>query len=285
MSFFLLVLAFIVSFLPSKYWVKLFIWQKKRKIDYWERLAELENELAVLPKDFKLNLGPYKFYTALIEKIIVLTRSFGADGRKMIRELRGHIYRDQRFEKQIREAFAQGILQIILAIALIWVFAFCMKIFLQDKAPLLPRSFIIALQFFSLSGYVFALKQTKKIFFKGLGEKIESLISLKSLHQIGLPLERALAQSQVIKSWQHALPRSPKLHQRLWKVIERHQRQGNAMTQELNYLLEELWAHQEQIFERLQKAEAILRFLALILCGLGGHFILMKSFLGQILTS
>ena len=270
-----------VGFLPDRLWLlfyqrweilgQRFVLNKGQVLLFY--LQELESGFS----ESTITLPRYKFYTDLILKLLDYGRRFGAPIKKLLREIRSGLARDERFDRKLGREFWGGIIQLCLITFITWLFIY-MSVLLV-KAPL-NYLFLFLIILLQLSGFIFYIsffKWWRHKLFAPLSHYFGSLYILRSLSEVGVAMRSCLAEAAIDQLLQRDVKLLKYVNKHLRQVVNDWQKKGSPIRQELAELVEELWFLQEQQFVAFNKRLVALKFSILICFFLSAYFLYLFS--------
>ena len=220
----------------------------------------------------KTELPRYKFFSELVEMLLSLARQWGAQYQQVFITLREILHQDLQFEKQLKE-FLQGCwFQMILIVAMSWLFIILGTSWIKINFPLKYMIMIGGWQALGMLCFYLGMKILVKRYLGALGSFWKSLICLRSLSETALPRSEVVRMAGIreLDEYQHSEWKEFKIkvqHLGQWMLSA-----GTSPVKEIQYLMDELRfleKHQIQVF---QKMGHILKFSILVIFFIPAYF-------------
>lgn len=288
-----LFLLIIIFTLPEKLWDKIYCYLKVtfsivKKIFYKltggelvaqqiiNQLSNFENELQFSDKRGGKEIPQYKFYTLLIEKILLYNRKYGAPMRKIIVDIRGGLIRDDQFERKLRKEFCGGIGQFLFISIITWFFVFMSQLITEVSITFDVFVIIGLMQITGIGLFYFFYSKWKKYTFLNFADYFYSLYAMRSLSEIGLSVRQVLHESIIAGLISKEVKIFKNINLRLKRAVDSWQKRGSPVQQELKEITDELWFIQDENFRSFIKKVGILKFFILATFFLSSYFVYLS---------
>ena len=245
-----LILIYSLYFFIFKYFnLKDFICAGEELVEIVGRLRFIQD----LSELGQLTVPQFKFYTAIVLKILKHQKEYGAPIRQSLGFIRQELEIDLRFEKKLKAVISGHIFQILFLLLIIWSFVFISEFILQvtniNKLPILVFHIVGCLTYFLLS----------KIIYKKIFSPYEYL--LYSGHHLISLLQIGISQNEVLQSL--ADEKFISLNKSKWSfvlkrwisLIEKLQMGKESLLQEAIDWVSEVIFIREQDFEKYLKIQ------------------------------
>ncbi len=288
----------IVSLLkgPESFWERLLIWQgqlstffayKKKNLpfigeiyhgeDLLLALAETEAKIALGIKILPNALSRYKFYTDLLEQLLLAHRRLGIGIKKFIPEIRKGIIRDLQFEKKISSECLGAFLQFLVIAATTWSFVILSSSLVRIPPNKTIMLLMVALQLLGVVVFYQLLTLVKKKTFTHFGQAIQELYLFTTLMEVGLPLNEILSRSRLLQGSLMEQKLFSPMAVRTKKLIDRLKETGLSPKEEAHEIIGGLWHLQEETFQKFTKKVQVLKFGILAFFFLPAYFLYLYS--------
>lgn len=226
----------------------------------------------------------YKFFGRLALQGLAHARSFGAFPRELIWEWRQGLKEEDQYEQKARSLYQSSLAQFLVFASITWAF---ILLALKTTATPLPLPLLVSVASLQLAGlglFPLVLKLLSRKRLSGYAEVLESLYTLRSLSQAGLPAQRVLQEAKMETVERVRQPALRPLRQQLLELAQLYQQQGAPLQKESQLLLQEAWFQRTQALGQLIKITEHLKlgFLLVFFAGAYGLFLfgLLQHFLG-----
>jgi hypothetical protein len=238
---------------------------------------EMEAKLALGIKTITFLLPQYKFYTALLFKLLESHRRLGVSLKLILPELRINLIKDLQFEKKLMGNIIGGNLQFFVITATTWSF-----ILLSSTLADLPLDPFVLLIIFIVQIMAFIVFNAcfcafKKRIFLSFDEAIEKLYLFVSLAEIGLPINQVLEESKMLEGKFMTNKSFQSFAGRLTGLVGRWKESGFSPKVETGEIIREIWHSKEVSFERFLKHLDLLKFVILAFFFLPAYFFYLYS--------
>ncbi len=228
-----------------------------------------------------ISFSQYKFYTDLILDLLRGIREYGG-GFDVLYALKGIISKELRFDRSLRGHFYGALVQFMAIAVITWGFAL-----LTNKIAGVQVSFIKMLVILLLQGagficFISLFIRLQKREFGAFQKFIRALCTLRSLSKAGMSVQRTLEGISL-----DDLPQKGELRplvMRLERAIFSYSNLGVPMTDDLDLLMDDLWATLEYHQIRFSRFLAMLKFLVAAIFFFSSYLIYLLSLFSQFLN-
>ncbi len=246
-------------------------------------LATLEASSIIKLKTGPMELPRYKFYTGIIDQMIVNAREYGCSIKQGVKTVRHAVAKDHQFERKIIKEHTGGFAQFLIITIISWSFFMSVKNIMSISISMSSLITIITLQTGGLFLYIYLSKLIKLSTFKGDAEYLNSIYILKSLIGTGLPIQSVINLSKVIDTINMTGEKFKHINTRITIMLERVQKTGTPIAEELGEIVEEVWFIHNLSFENFIKKTVILKFLIVAGFYLTSYFLFLIELFGNIM--
>jgi hypothetical protein len=240
-------------------------------------LSEFEGRLSCGLVGAEINIPKFKFYTALILKLLEANRREGISIRKLIPELRIGIQKDVQFEKKISKVIFGGNFQFLVITLATWGFVFFSQQLVEIKLDF-KFGFVMAfLQFIGFLALNLASSYLKKKKFKPFNDAFSELYLFSALVEVRLPIKTILNESKIMNGVLVSSNIFHSLSGRIASSVERWKNSGVSPKVESEELIKEVWYLLEENFQDFIKKLEVLKFIIMALLFLPAYFIYLAA--------
>ncbi len=245
-----------------------------------ERLLEQSLELEVSYVKKNIYFYKYKFYSELMERLLGLSRRYGASTSKLLKELRFGIAKDLRFEKKIRKIIFEGIYQFFLISLVTWMFIWQTKKWV-DSFENTQVEFIIGLmQVVGVIVYLVLVFIQKSNQFSIFNSYLGSVLTWRSLVRVGLGIQEIIQVAQIESNLKVKKSKFKFINNQMERSISLWKSHGKSPENELIKITDDLWFIHESILEIFCKRVEFIKFIVLAIFYLGAYLVFIFSLIG-----
>ena len=229
----------------------------------------------------------YKFFTALLDSILLITRKMGVPIRRFQSDLRKNVGRDLAMERKISQEISNAHFQFLIISVVVWSFYMAIKLIVHLTINPLILLLVFSLQIIGF--YIFHVFYNffHKKTFKPYYQYFNSLYYFWGLSFVQVSVRDTLEQSKIQELiFKFSLKSSSSLRgvtERLASLVNQWQKCGGAIKEELESIIEEVWFILEHDFQCFQKTLVGLKFVILCLFFLSGHLLLIVGLFSHFL--
>ena len=247
-----------------------------------EKLLEQSLELEVSSVKKNIYFYKYKFYSDLLERLLGLSRRYGANTSKVLKELRFGIAKDLRFEKKIKKIIGEGIYQFFLISLVTWMFIWQTKKWVNSFENSQVELIIGLMQVLGLIVYLVFVFIQKSNQFSIFNSYLDSVLTWRSLVKVGLGIQEII---QVAKIENNLKVKSSKfnfINNQMERSIALWKSHGKSPENELVKITDDLWFIHESILEIFCKRVEFIKFGVLAVFYLGAYLVFIFSLIGAV---
>jgi hypothetical protein len=246
-------------------------------------LATLEASSIIQFQTKPVIIPEYKFYTNIINKLISNSRQYGCSLKNGTKTIRYAISKDLQFEKKIITEHAGGIAQFFIISAVSWSFFLAVKEIMSISILNSSLLLIISLQLGGVLLYIYLAKKIKTAIFQDNSTYLHSMYILKSLIGTGIPLKQVIELSRVSQFISTPKDRFKYINLRIVSMLERVQKTGTPVSEEISEIIEEIWFIHNMSFENFLKKTVILKFFIIAAFYLTSYFLFLIELFDNLL--
>ena len=246
-----------------------------------------EMEAAFLTGDEKggsKEIPRYKFFTALVFKILDCARRFGGPRNALLSGLKEGLVKDDHFERQIIEDRKGGYGQFFTVAAITWIFIFVSKHVAFISAPAGAIFMVFVLHLMGLIAFHSLYQFHFQKCFAGFEEIFSCLYTCRSLLGVGLPLSQVAKEADTESVLKKGDVRFDGIRDRLSGLLQRLQKNGAPVEAALCDAISETWFLQERAFEAFRRRLLVIKYIVLIVFFLMAYFVYLFSILSGMLA-
>jgi hypothetical protein len=228
----------------------------------------------------KLNLPQYRFYTELMEQLMMNHLKHGAPIKKYLGKLRASLLRSALFDKELLGTIWSSFMQMGFSAAMVWGFYLLAQDWFQLSIEL---SMIVGLALFQIVGvsvFVYLVIFLHQRTFKDPMSLLKTAYLLHSLTQCSLPL------SFILQSNQHREVVNKKYTQyleELERIINTRLKKGMGCSELIQDYMDNLWLELSMGKERYHSQLNMLKFSILCTVFLPSYFMTVSMLFNQLL--
>jgi len=202
-------------------------------------------------KGGEISLPQYKFYTDIVNELILTARKFGTPISKSITEIKKALTQDMNFEKKIRSMLLGGIYQMLLISGFAWIFYFFARVEVGINISTWDLSIVILIQVLGLLVFIvlFVLLKTKS--FGPWQQYLMSLYKLRAMINAQMPI--SLISKKIdfnqLKDSKYLSPIKLRIH----TLVDQVKDLGYVDQRDYDDLIGEMWYLGEFNFEQFLK--------------------------------
>ncbi len=233
-----------------------------------------------MPNFQTISFTPYKFYHELMESMVKWAKTTGINLKPILKELRGALSQDQKFEKKVSAFFYHAILQVSAIFILSWSYYFLLVYYTQKRLSGEELLVVLLWQLVGFSIYLYGLTIYKNRFIGIYFQVLTKLYQFNSFYSAGVTLTVALTESKVIHSLEcHAGSEIRHLKVKLESLLNEVRARGVNIRAELAEMVEEIWFLIELRYEKFAQLMQVLKVAILLLFFVSSYFYLIYKML------
>lgn len=229
-------------------------------------------------------LPVYKFYSEVVEVLLVLARKMGGNYQESILFLREGLQADKQFEKKIKEATLGMFLQMGFMMLLTWAFIFGALSLVDVKVKTLHLVFIFLWQAIGLGALPLVLKQLRTKYFGDIGKLWKMFYILKALMKVPLSRTEVLTFAGVQELVSINQKSLQELTAKLKEMCQKTLKMGTSYEEDLKYLMEELRFQEKWHFELFEKRLTVIKLVLLSVFFLPSYLAFIFLLLGDLMA-
>ncbi len=201
----------------------------------------------------KILLPSYKFYTEVIEVLLLLARKMGGSYLDSFLFLREGLQADLQFEKKLREVILGMYLHMGIIMLLTWTFIAAALSMVAMKVTPLSLVGIFFWQVMGLCLIPVLIQYLRKIYFLDIGKVWKVLLILKSLLKVPLPQTEVLTFAGVNQLDEIKQKSLETIVQKLKESCQKTLKLGLSYESDVKYLMDELRFQEKWHFDLFEK--------------------------------
>ncbi len=213
------------------------------------------------------SLPKYRFYTDLMNRLLNLQRTYGKSPENSFGDLRKALMKQRNFHLKYLSINRTAFLQFFVMGLLVWIMVILSSYSLAWKPPTGLIIIIVVLQTMGLLLYRWLSKVVDHRLFKSYNAMLYQSTQFLCLYQSGLPYQKVLEMSQITK-----VPFEKELKSELDSMLNRWQKHGQRIEEDIQELIDQIWAALYLTFEQFLQFMALLRLFTLVFFFLSSYF-------------
>jgi len=241
----------------------------------WERTTLNSSEVE-LPR--------YKFYSEVVETLLLLARKMGGKYQDSILFLREGLQTDLQSEKKNRELIFGTLFQMSFMVVVTWGFIAGASMLVEVKMNSMILVSIFAWQMLGLFSLLWLIKYFRKKYFQEIGTLWKVLFVMKSLSKVPISRSEILqlaGASEIEKIGQKNLQ---PLIEKLMHICQKSREQGFNSEYELSTLMNELRFIEKWHFELFEKRLVTVKLCLMAFFFLPSYLAFIFNLLGDLLA-
>ena len=285
-------IVFTLFIIPERTWAKIamqvsfllksqYISTKGQQL-YWISFQKLADPYGDNKKEYLNQLPDYKFYLALLKKVLKFALERGLSLRPVLGEIKHSFRKDIEFSKRLKVEEKGAIFQFICLAVFVWIF-----ICLSDVNSGLAVSSklkigVLSLHLTGVISFFIIIRLAIKYSLKNYDMWINEVIFFQSLVSIGEGIDLSFPEKlfETAKTEPFGLYWK-KLNAMKFNALEK----GIPMTEELKNLKEDIFFSRELCFQKWKKTIGGLKVLWLFLFFFSSYLLCILAIFGQILQT
>jgi hypothetical protein len=286
----LYILYFLLIFILI-YWIELpyFISTKPllirrnpaEELENWLKSFDWGNRQEIKPA---MRLPIYKFYTEVVEVLLLMARKMGGSYQESLLFLRESLQNDRQFEKKINDVTLGIYLQMGLMMVLTWGFIFCALSLVDVSVKLSHLILILLWQSIGLGLLPIILSWLRKKYFGDIGKIWKILFVLNSLAKVPLARTEIMSYAGIQDLARIKQQTLSNIVSKLKESCHKALKLGLSYEEDVKYLMEELRFQEKWHFEIFEKRLTVLKLILLSVFFLPSYLAFIFLLLGDLMA-
>lgn len=228
----------------------------------------------------KRQLPKYKYFTEIIEQLLEYRNKYGAKIESSLREFKGHIQKEKKFDQKISDSLKSGITQYLFISLFTWFFLFYAKTMIDVSLNKIELICLLLWQFFGLLFYISVFEILKKHSLSPFSILIECVYKFKTLVSFSRSVNQI--RDEVLPKGYTFKGDLLLVFEKIELILQKMLTKGKYRPDELDGVIIETWDLLEINLERFEKKMNLLKFFILALFVLPSYLVTVISTLNQL---